>query len=67
MSPLQVLKELEPSVNEVFSRAKTWRAYHERELKLWEKLHVAVKKNVLAEYHHNRGFLPDAVETTPTW
>ena len=63
----QVLKDLEPRVNEVFAQTKTWKAHHEREMKLWDKLHVAVKKNVLAQYQHKVGFCPDAAETTPTW
>jgi hypothetical protein len=63
----EVLKDLEPRVNEVFAQTKTWRAHHEREMKLWDKLHVAVKKNVLAQYQHKVGFCPDAAETTPTW
>ncbi|CAI8024340.1 Arf-GAP with coiled-coil, ANK repeat and PH domain-containing protein 2 [Geodia barretti] len=63
----EVLKDLEPRVNEVFAQTKTWKAHHEREMKLWDKLHVAVKKNVLAQYQHKVGFCPDAAETTPTW
>ena len=63
----QVLKDLEPRVNEVFAQTKTWKAHQEREMKLWDKLHVAVKKNVLAQYQHKVGFCPDAAETTPTW
>ena len=64
---VQVLKELEPSVNDVFAQTKTWRSYHEREMKLWDKLHIAVKKNALAEYQYNKGFLPDTAEASPTW
>ena len=54
-------------MNELFAQTKAWRAHYEREMKLWNKLHVSVKKNVMAEYQHNKGFIPEAVETSPTW
>jgi hypothetical protein len=62
----EVLKELEPRVNEVFGQTKSWRAHYEREMKLWNKLHICVKKNVLAEFQHNVGSIPDPVETAAT-
>lgn len=63
----EVLKELEPQVNELFAQTKVWRSHYEREMKLWDKLHIAVKKNVLAEFQHNMGFIPEAMEASPTW
>lgn len=63
----EVLKELEPQVNELFAQTKAWRSHYEREMKLWDKLHIAVKKNVMAEFQHNMGLIPEAMETSPTW
>ena len=54
-------------MNHLFTQTRVWRGHYEREMKLWNKLHVSVKRNVMAEYHHNVGFLPESMEASTTW
>ena len=54
-------------MNETFAQTKIWRSHYEQEMRLWDKLHVAIKKNVLAAFQHNMGFIPEGTEASPTW
>jgi len=66
-----VLKELEPSVNELFTKTKNWQTFYEEELKVWGQLHHSVQRHILAEFQLYVGLTPSQqpqqpAETT-TW
>ena len=63
----QVLKDQEPTFNDLFTKTKEWRQYYEEELEVWNKLHHSVQRHIMAEFQHKMGLVPYAIETTPTW
>ncbi len=55
---LQMLKDLEPEVNEFFSQSKEWQEFYEKELSLWSKLHHSVQRHIMAEFQLNVALIP---------
>lgn len=55
------LKNVEPEVNDFFSKSRQWRAFYEEELTLWSKLHHSVQRHIMAEFQLNVGLIPVAV------
>lgn len=60
------MKEQEPTINGLFTKAKEWRTYYEKELEVWGKLHLSIQKHVIAEYQHNLGLVSVGGEAPPS-
>ena len=60
------MKELEPSVNELFTKTKNWQTFYEEELKMWGRLHHSVQRHILAEFQLYVGLTPSQHTQQPT-
>ena len=66
---LQALKDLEPSMNDLFTKTEEWQTFYEAELQVWGTVHHSVHQCILAEFQLYVGLLPSQqpVKATTTW
>ena len=65
---LQALMELEPSMNDLFTKTKEWQAFYEDELQWWGKVHHSAHQSILAEFQLYVGLCRSQQQVrTTTW
>ena len=66
---LQALKDLEPSMNDLFTKTEEWQTFYEAELQVWGTVHHSAHQCILADFQLYVGLLPSQqpVKATTTW